>query len=101
MSKLSTKELLELAAQAAGLDYAREQYRWNPLEKAKDTFELQVKLGITVNEAVTFRDGNVMEAGHKSLDFTCTQKYVSEDTKLPAAMAAIVRVAAELELRKI
>lgn len=61
---MNDRELLELAAEAAGIKdfgysqnfggytsgepYSKDEYRWNPLQNDGDAFRLAVKLGLSV-----------------------------------------------------
>ena len=104
---MTDKELLELAAKAAGieggfvgdvfaLDWADEQDYWNPLTNDGDALRLAVKLSIRI-----YRNN---ESGYTTCDYVCLGKYsddfiefdnASED-QYAATRLAIVRAAAEI-----
>jgi len=104
-NRMSDRELLELAAKAAGyaLTDGSQGYRtfrcnggveWNPLDDDGDAFRLGVRLGLMVDCFECANDS--VEASFDDGDFSayCTEP-VGED-KAAATRRAIVRVAAEI-----
>ena len=100
---MTDRELLELAAKAAGIDTKRcLQYedgafdwpgkagRWNPLTNDGDALRLAVKLGVTV---VSIDDGQTQAAWVDASGVIYTEP--AED-KYAATRRAIVRAAAEI-----
>ncbi len=99
---MTDKELLELAAKAAGLNWKnwtptiflgelelREwPYDWNPLENNADAFELMVKLNMDFT--LSGKHAAVAQADHHM-----KQEYCNGDS-LSASRRAIVRAAAEI-----
>lgn len=104
---MTDKELLELAAKAAGLDYIKncvwvddgfysplnkhERISWNPLTDDGDAFRLATKLGLAIGinnpfhiTVVTDLHGNSSEVSH------------NEGGTAAATRRAIVRAAAEI-----
>ena len=94
---MTDKELLELAAKAAGIELAincnQEQgwkdvggsgwFEWNPLTDDGDALRLAVKLGISIEEALGWYYGDSNDEEYKSDPYTATRR-------------AIVRAAAEI-----
>jgi hypothetical protein len=113
------RELLELAARAAGLEgyeytdgytnafYAGSRFYmtqpdmhtpWNPLDDDGDALRLAVKLDISV--IVNRRDMTVRGRIGRSITDPLATKYIAEDLgddEMAATRRAIVRAAAEIE----
>ena len=109
---MSDRELLELAAKAAGIDYSHdnahwkhEDYcefwsyddlctcgaRWNPLTDDGDALRLAVKLGLTVSQLMNNREVEVSD-----YDETVFVNEFHEPDPCAATRRAIVRAAAEI-----
>lgn len=99
---MTDRELLELAAKAAGISLEDEHYwingwwtRWNPRDNDGDAFRLAVKLGLVVDTL----NGRVILAerlgrGHRDWTYGATEDEVFDDDF--ATRRAIVRAAAEI-----
>ena len=109
---MSDRELLELAAKAAGIDYKHDNWdwkhedhcafwdyddlctcgaRWNPRDDDGDALRLAVKLGLTVAQLITSREVYVFN--HEET----VEVYEDYGTDPDAATRqAIVRAAAEI-----
>lgn len=102
---MEDRELLELAAKAAGIDYCTKpnvpQYEymltlesqerfWNPLADDGDAQRLAVKLGMTVE---VMRPRDRMELGRTIVGKVCN---LHNDDQYSATRRAIVRAAAEI-----
>ena len=94
---MSDRELLELAAKAAGMDSLwrgdEDGLSWNPLTDDGDALRLAVKLGLTIEQRIKGQECFVedclyVEAGHARYD---------EGGKEAATRRAIVRAAAEIK----
>ena len=100
---MEDRELLELAAKAAGYDYSKFcgyivvdgiPGNWNPLTDDGDALRLAVKLNMTI-----FATGKSVIA---ELDSDCDdppihkKEYCDDETKYAATRRAIVRAAAEI-----
>jgi hypothetical protein len=103
------RELLELAAKAAGiaLHLPTENgawlenevgVRWNPLTDDGDALRLAVKLRLRLNREINC-DCDIVEVfGPEADDMSChcTTESVENDNPYPATRRAIVRAAAEI-----
>lgn len=95
---MTDRDLLELAAKAAGLslsdehvwdDERAEYVRWNPLTNDGDAFRLAVKLGLCVQVLRQYGETQVFrQSGYE------IEKH--NDDPLAATRRAIVRAAAEI-----
>ena len=109
---MSDRELLELAAKAAGIDYSHDNAhwkhedhcafwsyddlctcgaRWNPLTDDGDALRLAVKLGLTVSQLMNNREVEVND-----YDETAFVNEFHEPDPCAATRRAIVRAAAEI-----
>jgi len=99
---VSDRELLKLAAKAAGIDYhaTREDGTkcihdgrgyWNPLTDDGDALRLAVKLGLTVSQLMNNREVEVND-----YDETVFVNEFHEPDPAAATRRAIVRAAAEI-----
>jgi hypothetical protein len=104
MHNRQDRELLELAAKAAGIEYGwqhifddyegstSESWNWNPLESNENNFELAVKLGIDFRKiSLPYYCGFEAYNGVTPAAF----ERIGDDP-LKAARRAIVRAAADL-----
>ena len=88
------RELLELAAKAAGIeglnfDRVQRDWAWNPLTNDGDAFRLAVKLGLCVQVLRQYGETQVFrQSGYE------IEKH--NDDPLAATRRAIVRAAAEI-----
>ncbi len=86
---MTDKELLELAAKAAGIDLAWHTYEWNPLTDDGDALRLAVKLNLNVYCSTK----NIVKTAYPNQVF-------AEELKQPdpyaATRLAIVRAAAAI-----
>lgn len=102
---MTDRELLELAAKAAGIehtgeDYARrsmggghyENFPWNPLLDDGDALRLGVKLNI-----LTYQTGLDQSYASTPMNWSCTVPH--NDDPYAATRLAIVRAAAEIGKR--
>jgi hypothetical protein len=90
---MTDRELLELAAKAAGIDAVDIGYEWNPLIDDGDALRLAVKLNMTL----------MPNTGNKMAFVRCQmiERYQAHDDEMQHALRkAIVRVAAEIERNK-
>ena len=109
---MSVRELLELAAKAAGIDYSHDNAhwkhedhcafwsyddlctcgaRWNPLTDDGDALRLAVKLGLTVSQLMNNREVEVND-----YDETVFVNEFHEPDPCAATRRAIIRAAAEI-----
>jgi hypothetical protein len=109
---VSVRELLELAAKAAGIDYSHDNAhwkhedhcafwsyddlctcgaRWNPLTDDGDALRLAVKLGLTVSQLMNNREVEVND-----YDETVFVNEFHEPDPCAATRRAIIRAAAEI-----
>ena len=107
---MSDRELLELAAKAAGIKGELTEYGvwpkgdspvWNPLRYDGDALRLAVKLGMNV--LFTFEDVEVIADQHAKEDggemvapWACESWTLKQQDPLAAPRLAIVRAAAEI-----
>lgn len=99
---MTDKELLELAAYAAGISsdglgncYDLDtEMRWNPLTDDGDAFRLAVKLGLHVSQQLSYVAVMQPHGGAGSHRFQWTEQY--NDDPYAATRRAIVRAAAEI-----
>ena len=100
---MDDRELLELAAKAAGIDERRlpdawpnrfDDDQWNPLIDDGDALRLAVKLGIDLEWR---NDGRVAAYGILSVNGRCFAAFESSrEERYAATRRAIVRAAAEI-----
>jgi hypothetical protein len=93
---VSDRELLELAAKAAGTYYAEgeswdENAGWNPLTDDGDALRLAVKLGLTVSQLMNNREVEVND-----YDETVFVNEFHEPDPCAATRRAIFHAAAEI-----
>jgi hypothetical protein len=101
---MTDRELLELAAKAAGIKTSLHKETdslwvdgprvWNPLTDDGDAFRLAVKLGIGLNHYTQWPSGVDMVWANKSDGTDCHEKCGTDP--YAATRRAIVRAAAEL-----
>ncbi len=94
METKTDRELLELAAKAAGLEIA-----WNPLTDDSDAFRLAVKLKIDIHHEYNGTDsGGIVEAfTPEAEDGSCLcMTEETEGDQFAATRRAIVRAAARI-----
>ena len=90
---MTDRELLELAAKAAGLSFWQEN-SWNPLDDDGDAMRLAVKLRIDVFFHASKVEGHV--AGGRIPPVRAIEREDYGDDPLAATRRAIVRAAAEI-----
>lgn len=113
---MEDREMLELAAKAAGMNVQRSRlndplhrdflingigirnpgqtvYQWNPLIDDGDAFRLAVNLKLCISQDCY--DGKDVAAATKQDDFKCYEVVVNEDC-FAATRRAVVRAAAEI-----
>lgn len=101
------RELLELAARAAGIELIQYEIKesapffdsatlmpWNPLTNDGDALRLAVKLNITIGPSMCGREAYA----RTTLDDEFYDEYGND--KVAATRRAIVRAAAEIQLQK-
>jgi len=97
---MTDRELLELAAKAAGIDARRlphawperfDDDQWNPIIDNSDSFRLAVKLGMMVDATPI---GDYIQVGFDAGD-NLVEEHVGSDS-YAATRRAIVRAAAEI-----
>lgn len=119
---MTDKELLELAAKAAGIKYDAEKSTireiakvwlglwlsydrepnefdrryWNPLTDYGDAFRLQVKLQMEIYRECLDFDGNQMSVSAAAKQLICEEEFCNNEDPCAATRRAIVRVAAEI-----
>jgi hypothetical protein len=119
---MTDKELLELAAKAAGikydveksvrketakvwwglwLSYDREPHEfdrryWNPLTDDGDAFRLQVKLHMDIYREYLDFDVNQRSVSATAKQLICEEEFCNNDDLCSATRRAIVRAAAEI-----
>jgi hypothetical protein len=89
---MTDKELLELAAKAAGITLANRHYKeWNPLLDDGDAFRLAVKLNLRINVDFDTEDNYVKV-------YSGERQAIEDDECNPylATRRAIVRAAAKI-----
>lgn len=99
---MTDKELLELAAKAAGVGYADKEGKfvpfvpetWNPLTDDGDALRLAVKLGLHVSQQLSYVAVMQPHGGAGSHRLQWTEQY-NEDP-YAATRRAIVRAAAQI-----
>jgi hypothetical protein len=113
---MTDRELLELAAKAAGIDWIKncvwiengfysplathERISWNPLTEDRDALRLAVKLGLFVDCDEVLQEVEAVLAAHFQDDdyVRMSEKYGTDP--YAATRRAIVRAAAEIERLK-
>ena len=105
---MSDKELLELAAKAAGIvgidgvypiarDSSGECYFWNPLTDDGDALKLAVRLGLWVDvRQVGMSDEPVAVVGYSKYDAKKQVREYDHEDHYAATRRAIVRAATEI-----
>ena len=90
---MTDREMLELAAKAAGIDPKWDglYWQWNPLTDDGDALRLAVKLRLGIN--LTYEDVAIVGQEHTQAQFCLEQ---NGDDPYAATRRAIVRAAAEL-----
>lgn len=100
---MTDRELLELAAKAAGYNYLPANSvivvdgipgNWNPLTDDGDALRLAVNLCLELRQSKVLADTMV----HRDFDSACVEEW--GDDKYAATRRAIVRAAAEIGRRK-
>lgn len=97
---MSDRELLEMAAKAAGLRinfHPCASYSWNPLTNDGDALRLAVKLRLLMNREINMDHDIVEVFGPERDDFSrhCSTEGIGTDP-YAATRRAIVRAAAEI-----
>lgn len=113
VDSISDREMLELAALAAGIKYKwkQEDYAygdfgiipkgwrrcWNPLRSDEDAFRLMVQLKLRINYDTVIEYDVVEVLGPEQDDFSCDcTTYTIEDDQCAAVRRAIVHAAAKI-----
>lgn len=99
---MTDKELLELAAKAAGVGYADNEGKfvpfvpetWNPLTDDGDALRLAVKLGLHISQQLSYVAVMQPHGGAGSHRLQWTEQY--NDDPYAATRRAIVRAAAQI-----
>ena len=87
------KELLEFAAKAGGIDYARNQYKWNPLAHDGDALRLAIDIFADV---CLFENAVEVVAYYEQHVAVSRLKFCKTRDKYASTRRAIVEVAAEI-----
>ncbi len=94
---MTDRELLELAAKAAGIEHVTpmliKRVQWNPLTDDGDALRLAVKLRLSIN--LTYGDVAIVGQEHTQAQF-CLERNADNSDPYAATCRAIVRAAAEI-----
>lgn len=111
--KFSARELLELAAKAAGLSWEwngcsgciehipkdigyRGYLRWRPLDDDGDALRLAVQLGMSITTGIWHCHVNIAPDIHVEVQYEGEHGRVTPNSAMPATRRAIVLAAAEI-----